>query len=196
MDQEVTMRKLIVSTLVSLDGVIQDPGGFGETAQGGWASPYFSEDAVQESYEALMESDYFLCGRVTYELLSRAWGSIKEGPYLERMNAIPKLVASKTLKEPLEWNATLIKGDVAYEIAKLKQEGGRNIEMYGSTALMQTLMRHDLIDEYRIWVHPLVLGSGKRLFPGNGQSVGLKLKETKTRSSGVVGLIFEPKRGG
>jgi dihydrofolate reductase len=185
------MRKLVVSTLVTLDGVIQDPGGFGEMAHGGWASPYFTEDAAQDSYENLMESDYFLCGRVTYELLSRAWGKIKQGPYLERMNAIPKLVASKTLKEPLEWNATLIKGDVVQEIAKLKQEPGRNIEMYGSTALMQTLMQHDLIDEYRIWVHPLILGSGKRLFPEKGQSAKLELKSTKTRSSGVVGLIFE-----
>jgi len=188
------MRKLVVSTLVSLDGVIQDPGGFGETAQGGWASPYFSEDAAQESYENLMDSDYFLCGRVTYELLSKAWDRIKKGPYLERMNAIPKLVASRTLKEPLEWNATLIKGDVAQEIAKLKQEPGRNIEMYGSTALMQTVMQHDLIDEYRIWVHPLILGTGKRLFPENGHGMKLELKETKTRSSGVVGLIFEPAR--
>jgi dihydrofolate reductase len=188
------MRKLAVSTLVTLDGVIQDPGGFGETAQGGWANPYFTEDAAQDSYKNLMESDYFLCGRVTYELLSRAWGKIKQGPYLERMNAIPKLVASKTLKEPLEWNATLIKGDVTQEIAKLKQEPGRNIEMYGSTALMQTLMHHNLIDEYRFWVHPLILGSGKRLFPENGENVRLKLTNTKTRSSGVVGLIFEPAR--
>src|SRR5262249_54909681 len=190
------MRKLVVSTLVSLDGVIQDPGGFGETAQGGWASPYFSEDAAQESYENLMDSDYFLCGRVTYELLSKAWGRIKEGPYLERMNAIPKLVASRTLTAPLEWNATLIKGDVAQEIAKLKREPGRNIAMYGSAALMQTLMQHDLIDEYRIWVHPLILGSGTRLFPENGQEARLQLKDTKTRSSGVAGLIFEPARGG
>ena len=188
------MRKLVVSTLVTLDGVVQDPGGFGETAQGGWASPYFTEEAVRESYENLMESDYFLCGRISYELMSRAWGKIKEGPYLERMNAIPKLVASRTLKEPLDWNAALIKGDVALEIAKIKQEDGRNIEMYGSTALMQTLMQHDLIDEYRIWVHPLVLGSGTRLFPDNGQRTRLKLKNTKTRSSGVVGLIFEPER--
>jgi dihydrofolate reductase len=190
------MRKLVVSTLVSLDGVIQDPGDFGETAQGGWASSYFSEDAAQQSYENLMDSDYFLCGRVTYELLSKAWGKIKAGPYLERMNAIPKLVASRTLKEPLEWNATLIKGDVAQEIARLKQEPGRNIEMYGSTALMQALMRHDLIDEYRIWVHPLILGSGKRLFPDHGHGMKLVLKETKTRSSGVVGLIFVPARAG
>jgi dihydrofolate reductase len=190
------MRKLIVSTLVTLDGVVQDPGGFGETAQGGWANPYFTEDAARESYENLMESDYFLCGRVTYELLSKAWGKIKQGPYLERMNAIPKLVASRTLKEPLEWNATLIKGDVAQEIAKLKQEAGRHIEMYGSTSLMRTLMERDLIDEYRIWVHPLILGSGKRLFPENGHSVRLELTATKSRSSGVVGLIFVPARGG
>jgi dihydrofolate reductase len=190
------MRKLIVSTLVSLDGVVQDPGGFGETAQGGWANPYFSEDAAKESYESLTNSDYFLCGRVTYELLSKAWGRIKSGPYLERMNAIPKLVASRTLKEPLVWNATLIEGDVAQEIARLKQEPGRNIEMYGSTALMQTLMQHDLIDEYRIWVHPLILGSGKRLFPDNGQSVRLELVDTRMRRSGVTGLVYMPARPG
>jgi dihydrofolate reductase len=186
------MRKLSVSTLVSLDGVIQDPGGFGETAQGGWASAYFNEEAVQDSYERLMASDYFLCGRVTYELLAKAWGSIKEGPYLKRMNSIPKLVASRTLKGPLEWNATLIKGDVAEKIAKLKAEPGRNIEMYGSTTLMQTLMRHDLIDEYRIWVHPLILGRGKRLFPENGQGAKLQLTATKSLSSGVVILTYVP----
>src|SRR5262245_61122035 len=111
------------------------------------------------------------------------------------MNAISKLVASKKVKEPLEWNTTLIKGDVAQEIAGLKQEPGRNIEMYGSTTLMQTLMQHDLIDEYRIWVHPLILGNGKRLFPENGHGMRLELKETKRRSSGVVGLIFAPASG-
>jgi dihydrofolate reductase len=103
------MRKLKVSTLVTLDGVIQDPGGFGETEQGGWANLHFSDDARQEAYEQLLASDYFLCGRVTFELMSKAWGRIKGGPYLDRMNSIPKLVASRTLKDPLEWNATLIK---------------------------------------------------------------------------------------
>jgi dihydrofolate reductase len=102
------MRKLTVSTLVTLDGVIQDPGGFGETAQGGWGNPYFTAESEQLSYENLLASDYFLCGRVTYELLSKTWGKIKGGPYLERMNAIPKLVASRTLSGPLEWNASLI----------------------------------------------------------------------------------------
>lgn len=186
------MRKLSVSTLVSLDGVIQDPGGFGETAQGGWASAYFSDEAAQDSYEQLMVSDYFLCGRVTFELLSRAWGGIKKGPYLERINSIPKLVASRTLTEPLGWNATLIKGDVAEEIAKLKRESGGQIEMYGSASLMQTLMQHDLIDEYRIWIHPLILGSGKRLFPETGRAAKLQLTGTKSRSSGVVVMTYAP----
>lgn len=188
------MRKLVVSTLVTLDGVIQDPGGFGETPQGGWANPYFDEEAERDSYERLVESDYFLCGRVTYELLSRAWGKVNEGAYLRRMNGMPKLVASTTLEAPLAWNASLIKGDVAQEIAKLKQQPGGNIEMYGSATLMQTLMRHDLIDKYLIWVHPLVLGSGKRLFPESGQGVRLKLTNTTTRRSGVVVLSFEPER--
>lgn len=186
------MRKLSVSTLVTLDGVIQDPGGFGETEQGGWGNPYFTQDAQQEAYEHLMTSDYFLCGRVTYELLSRTWATIKGGPYLDRMNSIPKLVASRTLTGPLEWNATLIKGDVAEKIASLKQEPGNGIEMYGSAALMQTLMANDLIDEYRIWVHPFVIGGGKRLFTEGGQNAELQLAGTKTLSSGVVILTYTP----
>src|SRR2546430_14245472 len=98
------MRKLNVSTLVTLDGVIQDPGGFGETQHGGWGTPYFTEEAQKVAYDHLMASDYLLCGRVTYELMSKAWGNIKGGPYLERVNGIPKLVASRTLEGPLDWN--------------------------------------------------------------------------------------------
>lgn len=187
-----TTGKLSVSTLVTLDGVIQDPGGFGETDSGGWGNPFFTEESQQDAYEHLMASDYFLCGRVTYELLSKAWGSIKGGPYLDRMNSIPKLVASRTLTGPLEWNATLIEGDVAGEISKLKQERGKDIEMYGSASLMQTLMEHDLIDEYRIWVHPFVMGRGKRLFTEGGQTPTLHLAGTKALSSGVVVLTYTP----
>jgi dihydrofolate reductase len=160
------MRKLSVSTLVSLDGVIQDPGGFGETDQGGWASRYFTADAQQNALEHLKASDYFLIGRVTYELLHQAWGNVNGGEYLERINKIPNLVASTTLSDPLEWNARVIDGDLALEIARLKEESGGNIEVYGSATLVQSLMRHNLIDEYRIHVHPIVLGSGARLFPG------------------------------
>jgi dihydrofolate reductase len=108
------------------------------------------------------------------------------------MNSIPKLVASRTLKEPLEWNATLIKGDVPREIARLKQKPGKDIEMYGSATLMQMLMKHNLIDEYRICVHPFVIGEGKRLFTENGETAKLRLVGTKTQSSGVVVLTYVP----
>ena len=186
------MRKLSVSTLVTLDGVIQDPGGFGETKQGGWANPYFTAGAQQNALEHLQASDYFLIGRVTYELLHKSWGNIKGGAYLDRMNEIPKLVASRTLSEPLQWNATVINGDVAVEIAQLKQESGGDIEVYGSATLVQTLMRHDLIDEYRMAVHPIVLGGGTQLFPQGGPSATLQLTATHTLESGVVSLTYVP----
>ena len=186
------MRKLSMSTLVSLDGVIQDPGGFGETARGGWGNPYFTAEAQQNALEHLQAADYFLIGRVTYELLREAWANIKGGPYLDRMNAIPKLVASSTLTGPLPWNATVINGDVAAEVARLKQEPGGDIEVYGSATLVQTLMRHDLIDEYRIHVHPIVLGGGTQLFPEGGAPATLRLTGTHTLGSGVATLTYVP----
>jgi dihydrofolate reductase len=184
------LRKLSVSTLVSLDGVIQDPGGFGETEDGGWANPYFTADAQQEALRHLQDSDYFLVGRVTYELLREAWAGIKGGAYLDRMNEIPKLVASRTLHGPLTWNATLISGDVAAGIAQRKTEPGGGIEVYGSATLVQTLMRHDLIDEYRIAVHPIVLGQGTQLFPQPGVRTALQLTGARTLDSGVVNLTY------
>ena len=186
------MRKLSVSTLVTLDGVIQDPGGFGETEQGGWGNPYFTADAQQAALEHLQAADYFLIGRVTYELLHKAWGNIQGSPYLDRMNEIPKLVASATLTGPLPWNATVINGDVAAEIARLKQQPGGDIEVYGSATLVQTLMRHNLIDEYRVAVHPIVLGGGTQLFPQGGVSATLQLAGTRTQDSGVVSLTYVP----
>ena len=186
------MRKLSVSTLVTLDGVIQDPGGFGETAHGGWGNPYFTADAQQNALEHLQAADYFLIGRVTYELLRKTWGNIKGGAYLDRMNEIPKLVASTTLTGPLPWNATVINGDVAAEIARLKREPGGDIEVYGSATLVQTLMRHNLIDEYRVAVHPIVLGGGTQLFPQGGVPATLRLTGTRTLDSGVVSLTYVP----
>jgi dihydrofolate reductase len=110
------------------------------------------------------------------------------------MNSIPKLVASTTLEEPLEWNASLIKGDVAEAIADLKRQPGGDILMYGSAALMSTLMRHDLVDEYLFWVHPVVLGGGKRLFPEGIGKTTLRLAGTKTLGTGVVILRYQPER--
>jgi len=186
------MRKLSVSTLVTLDGVIQDPGGFGETEQGGWGNSYFTADAQQNALEHVRAADYFLIGRVTYELLRKTWGNIKGSSYLDRMNEIRKLVATTTLTGPLPWNATVINGDVAAEIARLKRESGGDIEVYGSATLVQTLMRHNLIDEYRIHMHPVVLGGGTQLFPQGGVSATLQLTGTRTLDSGVVSLTYVP----
>jgi dihydrofolate reductase len=186
------MRKLNVSTLVTLDGVVTDPGGFGELEEGGWSLPFFDDEAQVFAYDQLMASDAFLCGRVTFERFAKAWPQIKEGAYAERMNSLPKFVASTTLKEPLEWNGTLLKGDVTEEIAKLKQQPGQDIVMYGSAELMHTLMQNDLIDQYRIWVHPLVLGSGKRLFKDGIERTDLSLVDAKPLRSGVVILTYQP----
>ena len=137
-----------------------------------------------------MASDVFLLGRETYELFKEFWSD--ESDYAARMNSIPKLVASTTLRGPLEWNASLIEGDVAEEVAKLKQQPGRDILMYGSPTLMRTLAKHDLIDEYLVWVHPVVLGSGKRLFSEGFEKTTLKLVDTEPLSSGVVILTYRP----
>ncbi|WP_433756335.1 dihydrofolate reductase family protein [Nocardia sp. CA-135398] len=184
------MRKLSVSTLVSLDGVIQDPGGFGETEYGGWANPFFTPDAQRNALDHLRAADYFLVGRLTYELLHKTWADIKGSEYLDRMNEIPKLVASTTLTGPLPWNATAINGDVVAEITRLKAESGGDIEVYGSATLVQTLLRHNLIDEFRIAVHPIVLGGGTPLFPQGGVSATLRLTDTHTLDSGVVSLTY------
>ena len=140
----------------------------------------------------MQAADYFLIGRVTYELLHQAWGNVTGSAYLDRMNQIPKLVASTTLSGPLPWNATVINGDVAAEIARLKQEPGGDIEVYGSATLVQTLMRHGLIDEYRVAVYPIVLGGGTQLFPQGGVGATLRLTGTHRLDSGVVGLTYVP----
>jgi dihydrofolate reductase len=188
------MRTLCVSTLVTLDGVVQDPGGFGETEDGGWAGPYFDEDAARLAYEHVLASDLFILGRETYLLFKEYWTRVHEGEYAARINGIPKLVASTTLREPLDWNASLIKGDVAETIAKLKREEGGEILMYGSPTLMRTLAEHDLVDEYKFWIHPIVLSGGKRLFADGFDQISLKLVDVTTLSSGIVVLTYQPAR--
>lgn len=184
------MRKLKVATLVTLDGVVQDPGGFGEIQQGGWAGPYFDDEMRQRSLRSLQESDLFLCGRRTYEVFSRSWPKIKGDAYADRMNSLPKLVASTTLTEPLRWNATPINGDVPGQINKLKHGPGKDITMYGSATLMRTLMHHGLVDEYLFSVFPVVLGSGVRLFTDGFDVADFTLVDTKQTSSGVAMLTY------
>jgi dihydrofolate reductase len=192
--EEKIMRRLSVSTLVTLDGVVQDPGGFGETEDAGWSNSYFDDEAGRLAYEHLLASDVFLLGRETYELFKEHWTRIHEGDYAARINSMPKLVASTTLHEPLEWNARLIQGDIAEAIAKLKREGGGEILMYGSPTLMRTLAAHDLVDEYKLWVHPIVLGGGKRLFADGFDKSLLELVDVKSLSTGVVILTYRPAR--
>jgi len=120
------------------------------------------------------------------------WPQVKEGEYAQTLNRMPKFVASRTLSEPLDWNATLLKGDVADAVSDLKREEGRDIVMYGSASLMGTLMAHDLVDEYRIWVHPFVIGTGTRLFGEGVPTRSLELVESRQLGTGVVILVYRP----
>jgi len=182
--KEVSMRKVVVSEFVSLDGVIEEPS---------WTFQFSSEEQQKFKFDELFASDALLLGRVTYEGFAAAWPSATdEEGFADRMNGLPKYVVSTTLEEPLEWNnSRLIEGDVAEEVSRLKQQPGHDILIYGSGELLHTLMQHDLIDEYRLMVYPVVLGSGKRLFR-DGINTTLRLVETRTFSSGVVVLSYRP----
>ena len=153
---------------------------------------YWSDELAEYAHEELLRSDALLLGRVTYEDFAEFWPTATNEPGIaERMNGLPKYVASTTLEEPLAWdNSTLIKGDVAAEVARLKQEPGGEFLLLASADLVQTLMEHDLIDEYRLRVAPTVAGGGKRLFADRSDTKALRLVETKTFGSGVVALTY------
>jgi dihydrofolate reductase len=182
------MRKVVVSTYVTLDGVFENPA---------WSAPYWSDEAQEFARKQLWASDALLLGRTTYEEFAASWPTDawieREGEFAERMNSYPKYVASTSLEEPLEWsNSSLLKGETAEEVGKLKQDSGQDLLMYSSVELMHTLMQHGLIDEYRIWVHPVILGSGRRLFKDGVNKAQLKLVETTTLPNGVVVLDYQP----
>lgn len=172
---------------MTLDGVVQDPGGFGETDDGGWALSAFDEEAGRQATEQLERADYFLLGRTTFELLHGAW-SANTGPYAERMNALPKLVASTTLRDPLPWNATVIEGDAVTAIADLRSRPGGDILMYGSVSLVRTLLAHRLVDELVLGIYPVVLGRGERLFGSDHHD--FRLVDSAAASSGVTTLTY------
>jgi dihydrofolate reductase len=179
---------------VSLDGVMEGPGPIDEFKLAGWTMPYGNEKIGKFKLDELFASDALLLGRVTYQGFAAAWPSrTDEAGFADRMNSLPKFVVSTTL-EKVEWNnSRLIKGNVAEEVSRLKQQPGQDILVAGSATLVQTLMQHDLVDEYRLLVYPVVLGSGKRLFR-DGSNATLKLVGTKTFSSGVVLLRYQPDR--
>jgi len=182
------MRKVIVSEFVTLDGVMESPDK--------WHFPYWSDEMGKYKFDELLASDALLLGRVTYEGFAAAWPSATdEEGFADRMNGLPKFVASTNLEEPLEWNnSTLIKGNVAEEVSKLKQQPGQDILIGGSADLVNALLQHDLIDEFRLMVHPVIVGSGKRLFGDGSGTKGLSLVDTKTLGSGVVVLTYQPAR--
>jgi dihydrofolate reductase len=191
-----SMRKVVVSEYVTLDGVMEDPGGGEKSKHGGWSFQFWSEEAAKYKFNELFASDALLLGRVTYEGFARAWPSMKdEEGFADRMNSIPKYVVSSTLKD-LPWNNShLIEGDNLPEaVRKLKEEQGLDILVAGSARLVHTLMDYNLVDEYRLMVHPVLVGDGTRLFSlqSEGKNILMKLVDTKTFSSGIVVLSYQP----
>lgn len=178
------MRRVVVSEFVSLDGVVEDPG---------WTFGFESESRDRFKFDELAAADALLLGRKTYEGFAAAWPGMAEqtGEYGAWMNGYPKHVASRTLQEPLEWNASLLGEDVAEQVTGLKRQDGKDILVFGSVDLVDALMEHDLVDEYRLMVFPTVVGKGKRLF-AEGREKTLKLAGTQTFGSGVVVLTYHP----
>jgi dihydrofolate reductase len=191
------MRKLIVSTFLTLDGVMQAPGGPGEDedagfALGGWSVNYW-DDQMGEVMGASMSNPFDLVlGRKTYDIFAAYWPGATEEDGAKPLNDATKYVASRS-RPTLEWsNSVLIEGDAAQGIAALKEQDGPELQVHGSGDLIQTLMSHDLIDQYRVWVFPLVIGSGKRLFSGGTIPVGLTLVDSHVSTTGVMIGTYEP----
>ncbi len=193
------MRKLIINEQLSLDGVMQGPGApeedtSGGFEHGGWAMPYFDEAMGKAAGEGMGAAGGLVLGRRTYEIFAAYWPNQGDDvPFAKFLNTVPKYVASTTLPEPLEWNNShLLKGDVADSVQKLKDEDGGDIVVLGSGELAQTLMEHGLIDVYDLWIDPIVLGTGKRLFREGVPKTGMKLVKSEISTTGVAMLTYEP----
>jgi dihydrofolate reductase len=196
------MSKIIVFELVTLDGVMQAPGRPGEDSRGGfehggWAAPYADPVMGKAAGESMAATGALLFGRRTYEDFYSVWPKRTDSnPFTEVLNNTPKYVASTTLKEPLPWiNSMLLKGDAAKAVARLKEQAGKDIVVLGSGELVKSLMRSNLVDEYVLQIHPLVLGSGRRLFNDGDSLAALKLIDTKITTTGVVIATYRPAAG-
>ena len=187
------MRKLIEATFVTLDGVISDtiPSTVPHASPEKWGSPYWDDEHANYAQDLLFASDALLLGRVTYEGFVKSWPS-RTGDFADRINSLPKYVASRNLEGPLEWNANLIEGDIAEEVARLKAQPGQNILKYGTGELDRTLMQHNLVDEIHFWKFPVAVGAGQRLLEGI-DTTHLKLVKTTPFGSGIVVLTYMPK---
>lgn len=192
------MRKIIVAEFITLDGVIQAPGSPDEDTEGGfthggWTGPYWHDEIGRHFFEAVEQADTFLLGRKTWQIHAAAFEPMPAGdPFGDVMNGMRKVVVSTTLKSTDAWrNSTLISGNVVEEVCRLKDGPGKNILTDGSSVLVHTLIENDLVDEFALHVYPLVLGSGKRLFP-DGKRIDLKLIESQALPTGVVFQRFQP----
>jgi dihydrofolate reductase len=193
------MSRLVVNENLSLDGVMQSPaapdedtrGGFD---RGGWAAPYFDQVMADAAAEGMAKDGAMLFGRRTFEQFASFWPTQPDdNPFAAVLNNRQKYVASRTLEEPLSWrNSTLLEGDAMEAVAKLKQQLDNDLFVLGSGELVRSLMRANLVDEYVLLIHPLVLGTGRRLFSDEGSSADLRLVDTKTTTTGVVIATYQP----
>jgi dihydrofolate reductase len=192
------MRKLFVSEFLTVDGVMQAPGASDEDVEGGfehggWQLAYFDEIFAASMTETMAQTGGFVLGRKTYDLFAAYWPTAKEevGEFADLMNDMPKFVASTTLRAPLAWqSSTLLEGDLKDAIGALKDEDGKDLQVIGSGQLARWLAANGLVDAYRLMIHPLVLGSGKRLFAEGGPKVPLRLLDSTTTSKGVLIVTY------
>jgi dihydrofolate reductase len=192
------MSKVVLINHLSLDGVMQAPGRPDEDLRngfehGGWSTPYGDEVMGKALGARMAEGAVLLLGRRTFEDFADFWPKQTDNPFTEVLNNVQKYVASTTLREPLSWsNSTLLEGDAADAVAKLKDQLDEDLHVLGSGALAQSLMRANLIDEYLLTIHPLVLGSGRRLFADGGAFAALRLVDSETTTTGVVIATYQP----
>jgi dihydrofolate reductase len=184
------VAKIVVTEFVSLDGVMEDPGGGESFKYAGWSFEFDAEEGMQFKLDETRASSALLLGRVTYDGFAQAWPS-QEGEFADKFNSMPKYVVSSTLENP-EWtNSTVLKGDVVEEVAKLKDDQEGEIVVHGSAQLVHTLLEHDLVDELRLMVYPVVLGTGKRVFGETTDKKRLQLVDSKVVGDGVLLLVYE-----
>ncbi len=188
------MGRIVVTEFVSLDGVMEDPGGSEDFKHGAWTFAFDrGEEGERFKLDETRRSEALLLGRVTYEGFAQAWPS-REGEFADKFNTMPKYVVSSTLQEPGWNNSTVLSGDVVEEAAKLRQTVEGDIVVHGSARLAQALFEHDLVDEFRLMVFPVVLGSGKRLFGDLSDKKPLRLVDSKTVGDGIAILTYQPAR--
>jgi dihydrofolate reductase len=191
------MSRIVVISSLTLDGVMQAPGRPDEDTRGGfehggWAVPYNDEVMGRVMGEGMAQGGPLLLGRRTYEDFYGYWPNQTDNPFTEVLNNVQKYVASRTLKEPLPWtNSTLLEGEAEVAVTRLREKPGKDVGVLGSGELVQSLIRHNLVDEYLLLIHPLVLGSGRRLFP-DGAFAALRLVDTVTTTTGVVIATYQP----